>query len=100
MRSTSSIDIIYDLEGKILQLHHCINYCIVQPHDFSLFGVHPTCSVSMINSGPAVPFDPPESRQKDRTQYVIPGSKFMASPVTILPSTCTDNVVFPAGFVH
>jgi hypothetical protein len=40
-----------------------ILYCIIQPQDFSLFGVHPTCSVSMINSGPGVPFNPSELMQ-------------------------------------
>jgi len=70
-------------------------------HDFSAFGVQPTCSVSMINSGPAFPLDPSEFRQEARTQYVIPGSKSIASPVTILPSPATDKVVFPAGLgVH
>lgn len=62
-------------------------------HDFSAFGVQPTCSVSMISSGPADPLDPSDFRQYARTQYVIPGSKSVASPATGLPSLSTETVV-------
>ena len=55
--------------------------------DFSAFGVHPTCSVSMMSSGPNDPLDPSELKQDTRRQYVIPGSKSVASPVTSLPLT-------------
>ena len=62
-------------------------------HDFSAFGVHPTCSVSIISSGPGDPFDPSELKHEDLTQYVIPGSKFVTSPVNRLPSLPTETII-------
>lgn len=68
--------------------------------DFSAFGVHPTCSVSTISSGPADPLDPSDLKQETRTQYVIPGSKSTASPATSLPSLWTERVVVLAPAVQ
>jgi len=69
-------------------------------HDFSALGVHPTCSVSMISSGPAAPEDPSDLTQYARTQYVIPGSKSVASPsgpdtvVLLAPAAQSSSICF------
>ena len=80
------------------ELTLCYSYCIVQ-QDLSAFGVQPTCSVSMINSGPATPFVP-EVEQKARTQYVIPGLRSPASTLTVLCPDLAETVVDPATFVQ
>lgn len=63
--------------------------------DFSACGVHPTCSVSMMSSGPAAPLDPP-TKQYTRMQYVIPGSRSVATPVISLPSLFKAVLLAPS----
>ena len=44
-----------------------------------VLGAQPTCSVSIINSDPGSPRPPFDATQTNRTQYVVPGCKSLAS---------------------
>jgi hypothetical protein len=56
----------------------------------SALGVHPTCSVSTISSGPNVVADEASVRSS-RRQYVLPGSKSVASPLVAPGGMATDD---------